>query len=116
MKQLNKTLVYTLVAILLGTVTMVAPLALLGPELDPGKDLLTVTPSNEPGSQALEGTRENDSYNSLDVNLSETDSPYGIFYVSPGGSSLNLLPIGLLLIPSFLIALGVFVYFKKRSF
>ena len=35
MKPLNKTVVYTVIAILLGTVTMVAPLALLGPnEMD----------------------------------------------------------------------------------
>ena len=32
MKQLNKTLAYAVIAVLLGTVTMCAPLALLGPE------------------------------------------------------------------------------------
>jgi hypothetical protein len=111
MKQLNKAVVYTLIAILLGTVTMIAPIALLGPDLE--KNIWVIPSANESGSQTLDATRENNSYNLPDANQSQTDMPK--FNVGTGESPSNPSQIGSLLIPSFLVALGAFLLFKKRN-
>jgi hypothetical protein len=115
---MNRILVYTVIAILLGTVTMVAPLALLGTiepigeggntvtsiESEGGtlerNDMLTVPESPEAApepSETLSGEPE-----LCDAKLNETDAVSG------------LSSIGLMIVPSFLIALGAFVYLKKR--
>ena len=99
MKPLNKTAVYSLIAILLGTVTMIAPLALLG--------------SNEKGSQELlDITRGNENFYAAPDSEQLENASYNIVAVTPS----DILQVGLLIIPSFLVALGAFVYFKKRSF
>ena len=98
---MNKILVYTFLAILLGTVTMIAPIALLGPDSE--KNISAVPSANESGSQTLDATRENGSY---------TYSPESNNSEEPPS---NPSQIGSLLIPSFLVALGVFILFKKRN-
>ncbi len=92
---MNKILTYTLIAILLGTFTMVAPLAVLklsGHTLE-GKDSFT---NDEPNSEAP--PRE-----SMFTTQEE-----------PSISASSLFSIGLMIIPGFLIGLGVFVFLKKR--
>lgn len=106
MKPLNKAAVYTLIAILLGTVTMIAPLALLGPEAYPNDSLTAGTSNKEIDGQGLLDTpRGNDSYSSA-PNSEQTAA------IIPS----DLLQVGLLIFPGFLVALGVFIYFRKRSF
>jgi hypothetical protein len=106
MKQLNKAVVYTLIAILLGTVTMITPLALLGPEAYPNSSLTAGASNKELDSQGLLDTpRGNDNYSSApDSEQTATVIPS------------DLLQVGLLILPGFIVALGVFVFFRKRSF
>jgi hypothetical protein len=115
----NKFLAYTVVAILLGSVMMVVPLAVLGPDNlvpDDGKyntlgageetaqrndsqlDTLTIPPSN--------GTETYDNSSQYFVHQTESEGAD----VASGLSSM-----GLMVFPSFLVALGVFVYLKKRT-
>jgi len=120
-KSVNKILVYTVIAILLGTVTMVVPLALLGPSnLIPDNDYTDTVPessvetferndvltSPEPSAEQSGGTETYDSSSKESVgsesSLRETDV------------ASDLSSIGLMTVPSFLVALGVFVYLKKR--
>ena len=130
---MNKILVYTVIAILLGSVTMLAPLALLGPGGS--------TPDTVPGlvftaPEAGESNDQNRTFEDSQMpeggNLStdtwtepeapdESESPsepssseYGITAKTAETPS-DLSPIGLMTIPSFLVALGVFVYLKKRT-
>ena len=137
-KSVNKILVYTVIAILLGTVTMVAPLALLGPE-DPIPDAeptltvpeytVTVPEAAEPSDQ--ERSSENGgTFESNDVLASpeapvepeptEPDEPSPqepelvLLVVKTAETPSDLSPIGLMTVPSFLVALGVFVYLRKR--
>ena len=91
---------------------MIAPMALLG--TDSGKNILGIPPANEQGSQTLD-TKENSSYNLPDANQSQTDIPKSVFNVGTGESPSNPSQIGSLIIPSFLVALGAFVFFKKRN-
>jgi hypothetical protein len=155
---LNKILIYTVIAIMLGTVTMVVPLALLGHSdynpMTEGSPLnqpeATETPSPEP-TEPPEGTEKLEnhdrSYTDAEDLLSgdslalvpaapaepeptpepeqpepseQTPEPLEPELVEPSlmgaESSLDLSPVGLMTIPSFMIALGVFVYFKKRMF
>jgi hypothetical protein len=89
-------MLYIGLAILLGTITMVAPLALLGPE-DPitdTEDTLTVPEYTVRNSEVEEPDNQDRSYD---------DS-----------KTSDLSPIGLMTVPSFLVALGVFVYLRKR--
>ena len=117
-KKVNRFLAYTVIAILLGSVTMIVPFALLGP------DNLVPTTSNDNVLEVSEGTAErndvapsfdattqqqngNETYdnspeNSVPTSLWETD-------VASGLSS-----IGMMIVPGFLVALGIFVYLKKR--
>jgi len=120
---MNKILAYTVIAILLGTVTMVAPLALLGPS-DPnqeGKFIVTVPEATEPSDQerASEngGTLESGDLPNEMWTKPEPSEPSSQEYVMTCGTvekPSDLSPIGLMTIPSFLVALGVFVYLKKR--
>jgi len=97
---MKKALLYVATAILLGTVTMVAPLMLLKPRY---YELLRENVSK--GSPAF---------------LETLDGEEGTF--EEGGaleravSPSNLSSAGLMLLPSFLLALGVFLYLKKRMF
>jgi len=117
-KNVNRFLVYTVIAILLGSITMIAPLALLGPYN------LVPTTSNDNILEASEGTTErsdvapsfdattqqpngNETYdnspeNPIPTSIVETD-------VASGLSSM-----GVMIVPGFLVALGIFIYLKKR--
>ena len=120
-KSVNKVLVYTVIAILLGSVTMVVPLALLGPSnLIPDNNYIDTVP--ESGVETLErngvlsipeasaeqsgGT---DTYDSSSKEVSTGESS-----LKGTGVASDLSSIGLITVPSFLVALGVFVYLKKR--
>jgi hypothetical protein len=143
MKPLNKALVYTVIAILLGTVTMVAPLALLGPsdsipDTEPTPTVpeftLSVPEETEPNNQdrACEDNKTLQGGNfstetwtrpepapvepepSAPVEPSEPSSQEYAITAKTVENQSDLSPIGLMTIPSFLIALGVFVYLRKR--
>ena len=116
---MNKTVVYTVIAILLGTVTMVAPLALLGPnEIDPAKYSTIGASDNATASQELlDSTRGNENFSSPapSSNTSGNGSQPNETYLLTAETVSSLSQVGLLILPSFLVALGVFVYFRKRS-
>ena len=118
---MNKILVYTVIAILLGSVTMVVPLALLGPSnLIPDDNYLDTVP--ESGGETLERNGVLTSPEASAEQLGDTSS----YDISPKESAAcestlretdvasNLSSIGLITVSSFLVALGVFVYLKKR--
>jgi len=135
-------MLYVGLAILLGTVTMVAPLAVLGPNEtipdtrngDIPEFIVTAPETAEPSDQENffgEGkTLEAGNYSVQTTNPErETAVPMEpsesapVADVSPEepelvvktvDNSSDLSPIGLLTVPSFLVALGVFVYFRKR--
>jgi hypothetical protein len=120
-KSVNKILVYTLIAILLGSVTMVVPLALLGPSnLIPDNDYSDTVP--EPGGETFERngvlsspdalaeqSGDTESYDNSDKEPSTCETT-----LSGTDVASDLSSIGLITVPSFLVALGVFVYLKKR--
>ena len=130
---MNKILVYTVIAILLGSVTMLAPLALLGlgdftPATVP--ELVFTFPeageSNDQNrtfedSQTLEGenlSTENWTEPEAPVESESPSEPSSSDYIltfKTAETPSDLSPIGLMTIPSFLVALGVFVYLKKRT-
>ncbi|MHC3129541.1 MAG: hypothetical protein IBV52_05635 [Candidatus Bathyarchaeota archaeon] len=116
---MNKILVYTVIAILLGSVTMVVPLALLGPSnLIPDDKYI----NNESGEETFE---RNDVLASPDASA-EQSGDTETYDISPTEATKSestlgetdvvsdLSSIGLMAVPSFLVALGVFVYLKKR--
>lgn len=117
-KSVNKFLAYTVIAILLGSVTMVAPLALLG------QDNLVPSASKDNVLGASEGTAErNDTFVSPDVSTQQTEdtgtyvpSEISSFESGLGKADVTsgLSSMGLMIVPGFLVALGVFVYLKKR--
>ncbi len=152
---MNKILAYTVIAILLGTVTMVLPYALLGPSdhtslteegavIQPSPTA-TEQPSASTGQYTLGSTeqpteteQERAYAEGADVESvpsepetqeSETAVPMSPPSAEPeaapesalGGTDLiteslsTLSSIGLMIIPSFLIALGAFIYLKKRG-
>jgi hypothetical protein len=136
-------LVYTVIAILLGTVTMVAPLALLGPEDSitdtepiPTVPEYTVTAPEaaEPNDQQR-GSENGGTFESGDLPTemwtepepeplepetapvpepTEPSPQEPELTVKTAENPSDLSPIGLMTIPSFLVALGVFVYLRKR--
>ncbi len=128
---MNKIVLYVGLAILLGTVSMVAPLALLkddNPFLDYNYTIKTSDSSLE------NQTRE--SYNNSDVlGLDSTvedysaiapaepeptasevspEEPQTIVDVNSGDSTTDFSPVALITVPSFLIALGVFVLMRRQ--
>jgi len=130
---MNRILLYIGLAILLGTVTMVAPLALLGPEdsipdneYTPTVPEYTIKGPEEPNNQErayedsemLEsGNFSTEAWTKPEPAPDEPSEPSSQEYVMTFGTAekpSDLSPIGLMAIPSFLIALGVFVYLKKR--
>jgi hypothetical protein len=142
-RSVNKILAYTVVAILLGIVTMVAPLALLergdsitDAEPTPTVPEFTVTvpeptePSDQQRDSENGGTLESgdlptetwtkpeptpvEPEPSVPVEPSEPSSPEYVITVKTAENTSDLSPIGLMTIPSFLVALGVFVYLRKR--
>ena len=129
---MNKILVYTVIAILLGTVTMGAPLVVLEPwdTIPNVKNTLGVPKSDQ--SQQERGSENGGTFESNDMlgspeTLEPTPSAPGdpseskpqepeawSITLSGDDSSSSLSSIGFMIVPSFLIALGVFVYLKKR--
>ena len=105
-------MLYIGLAILLGTVTMVAPLALLGPSDSIPENKYNV-------SEVDRGTLErNDMLASPEVPVEpsapESSDTVPETTLSKTDVASDLSSIGLMIVPSFLIALGIFVYLKKR--
>ena len=99
---MKKALAYVMTAILLGTVVMLAPLILI----KPGEIRLFASGD---GEKALENCRQDETLGG-ENEFGEEDSFRRAICPS------NLSSAGLMLIPSFLIALGAFLYLKKRVF
>jgi hypothetical protein len=116
-KSVNKILAYMVIAILLGSVTMVVPLALLGPDnLVPADTTNTLSGSGEELSERSDtlapseaASQQADSYD----NSSKT--PQSVFGVGEADVAASLSSMGLIAVPGFLVALAVFVYLKKRT-
>ena len=120
-KSVNKVLVYTVIAILLGSVTMVVPLALLGPSnLIPDNNYPNTDPESSEETLARNGVLSSseasaeqsggtETYDGSSKEVSACDSS-----LKGTGVASDLSSIGLITVPSFLVALGVFVYLKKR--
>ena len=135
-------MLYVGLAILLGTVTMVAPLAVLGPnetipdtrngdipefivtapeETEPSVEgnVLGMNKTLEAGNYSIQTTTPEPepvipmepSESATVPEVSPTDIDLG-FRKADNPSDLS--SIGLLTVPSFLVALGVFVYLRKR--
>jgi hypothetical protein len=92
-KKMNKILIYTVIAIFLGAITMVTPLAVL-------------KPSDYEPSVSLEDQEVLDS-------LPEEPAAYETVGNEEDVAS-SLSSIGMMIVPSFLIGLGVFSGLKKR--
>jgi len=114
---MNKILAYTLVAILLGTVTMLTPLALLGaddsnPATVPASAESTDQNRTFEDSQTLgDGTFSTENWTSSE----QFDSaPEYTITAKTAENAPDLSPIGLMTVPSFLVALAVFVLLRKR--
>jgi len=126
---MNKILVYSVLAILLGTVTMFVPLYVLEQRDTIPEGTYTIdVPDSEP-SQEDRGIENGGSFEANDmgqdpekpvpepepvpVESSDPDSEelevWSTIFSSDSSSS-----IGLMIVPSFLIALGAFVYLKRR--
>jgi len=126
---MNKILVYSVLAILLGTVTMFVPLYVLEQRDTISEGTYTIdVPDSEP-SQEDRGIENGGSFEAngmlqdpetpvpepepAPVESSDPDSEelevWSTIFSSDSSSS-----IGLMIVPSFLIALGAFVYLKRR--
>jgi hypothetical protein len=99
---MKKALAYAVTAILLGTVTMIAPLMLL----TPGDIRLFASGDGEKAPTYCPPVETLDGGNTLDERG----------FLGRATSPSNISSAGLMLIPSFLIALGAFLYFKIRIF
>ena len=99
---MKKALAYAMTAILLGIATMLAPLMLN----EPGDVQLLASGDGEKALKSCPQVETSDVENTFDEGGSLGRA------ISPS----NLSSAGLMLIPSFLIALGVFLYLKKRMF
>jgi hypothetical protein len=120
---MNKILAYTVIAILLGTITMVIPYALLGPSYTSmTEEPKTETPSEsstfeQPETPSEAGKLDNEERTS-DVVPAEPVETSGeelgeTNLITESLSSLSSIGV-MMIIPSFLIALGAFIYLKKR--
>jgi hypothetical protein len=121
-------MLYVGLAILLGTVTMVVPLALLGPggTLPDDTCIVAVTETEPNGlerSQLNESTLDCGNYTIQSSTPDATPEPVAPSDLSPQEPELTVKTaecpsdfsaIGLMTVPSFLVALGVFVYLRKR--
>jgi hypothetical protein len=120
---MNKILVYTVIAIMLGTVTMLAPLALLDSS-DP--NFATVPAATESvdqnrtfedsqtlGGENLSAENWTDHVKPSESEQFDSSSQYTVT-VKTGEDASDLSPVGLMVVPSFLVALGVFVLLRKR--
>ena len=140
---MNKFLVYTLTAILLGSVLMTTPLLLIEPNRtlngtentqtqDPNTTLSPEAPdSQEPEYQTetdrgFAQTTPEESTDSLDQipapeapeepKTTDEPEPQEVDTTSLSADPIsNLNSIALMIVPSFLIAISVFVYMKKKT-
>jgi hypothetical protein len=99
---MKKALAYAMTAILLGIATMLAPLMLI----EPGEIQLLASGDGEKARASCLQVETLDVENTFDEGG----------YLGRAISPVNLSFAGLMLIPSFLIALGAFLYLKKRMF
>ena len=99
---MKKAVAYAITAILLGTVTMLAPLMLIAP----GDIELLASGDGEKARTYCPQVETLDAGNTLDEGGSLGKA------ISPS----SIASAGLMLIPSFLIASGAFLYLKKRTF
>ena len=124
---MNKILAYTVIAILLGTVTMVVPLAVLGPSgLTPVIEY-SGEPNNQERSYEDNGMSESGNFSteasttlgpapetSEQTAAPDSSQQEAKLTVKTAENPSDLFPIGLMTLPSFMVALGVFVYLRKR--
>ncbi len=94
---LNKYVVYSLIAVLLGIITITVPITLLNIE-ENQNSLYDRNSGNEPPPEGVD--------NSFSPTTTEKD-----LVVTPIS---GLKSIGLMVVPSFFVALGVFVLFRKK--
>jgi hypothetical protein len=115
---MNRLLVYAVIAILLGTVTMVSPLAVLESKILIPDSQSTITdwePNTQESDRGYLSPEEPavpsspDSYDRLPPEPQESNSK---LILTDATSTLS--SIGLMIVPSFIVALSVFIYFKKR--
>ena len=107
---MNRIIVYMLVAILFGMVTMVAPLALLiNNDVIPTGQYAINTTNGEDDTQNRNYDNESPTEN-IDNGISPEVSDQTLIIDSASG----LTSIGLMAIPSFIVALGIFAYIRKR--
>jgi hypothetical protein len=132
---MNKFLVYALVAIMLGVVTMVAPLAVLEPNNNAiftdgpikttiqesergtfgGNDMLSPQSPGEPTSDYAPESAPPPTPEPSETTPALPEESE--FRVSTSDESLTvsgLSSLGVMIVPSFLVALGLFVVLKKR--
>jgi hypothetical protein len=119
---MNKIPAYMVIATLLGSVTMLIPLALLGSSnLIPDDNYLDTIP--ESGGETIERNNSltdseasaKQSTDSETCDPSSTESAKDESSLRVTNLTSNLSSIGLITVPSLIVALGVFVYFKKRT-
>ena len=128
---MNKIILYVGLAILLGTVTMVAPLALLqddnplsddkffvktsGAELENQKrnDCQTLDPEIPPSDSVLEAPEPSEPATG-DYTALSPEEPESFLGLDSDDSGMDLSPVALITIPSFLVALGVFVLLRRQ--
>jgi len=113
MKALNKTVVYAIVAIMLGTSLMVTPLALL--DLESASYSPLIGASDDATRNQESGDIKDNSFSST-PSMSGNGSPPNGSLLTTAENPSNVYQIGLLIIPGFLAALGAFVFFRKRFF
>ena len=94
---------------------MIAPLALLGPDdqIPPGQYTIKGTVTGEDNqNRSLEGG----TFEGTDIWVRpEAPEPASTeITLNMAGEPADLSPIGLLTVPSFIVALGVFVFLRKR--
>jgi hypothetical protein len=109
---MNRIIVYMLIAILFGMVTMIVPLALLknnGNGIPTGQYPINTTDGVD-DTQNRTYDNERPPNESNDIGPSSGASDQSLLIDSASG----LKSIGLMTIPSFLLAFGVFAYIRKR--
>jgi len=127
----NKIILYVGLALLLGTVTMVAPLALLNDNNPLSEDKFLVKTTSAPienqtreysnNSETLGLDSSSESFTAIPPSEPEptesdvlTEEPQATLGLTSGDSPTDLAPIALITVPSFLIALGVFVFLRRQ--
>jgi hypothetical protein len=114
---MNKILPYVVIAILLGTVTMVVPYALLGSSdntsLTEGAEPTTGTEQPDSEGQAFSEGKNVENTPSSPTENPPVEEPRAEATRSTLSNLSNLSPIVLMAIPSFLIALSAFIILKK---